>query len=68
MHRNRSWNHIVGIKGIWKMTSKITPVKLGDISEKTKTGRPKGRGKHSRHAKKKNYQPKFSTLQYKAMW
>ena len=57
MHRNRSWNHIVGIKGIWKMTSKITPVKLGDISEKkttkTKTGRPKGRGKHSRLLRKK---------------
>ena len=42
MHRNRSWNHIVGIKGIWKMTSKITPVKLGDISEKKQQKQKQG--------------------------
>lgn len=38
MLRNRSWNSIVGIKGIWKMTSKITLVKLGAISAKTQGG------------------------------
>ena len=38
MHRNRSWNSLVGIKGIWKMTSKITLIKLGDISAKKQGG------------------------------
>ena len=58
MHRNRSWNSIVGIKGIWKMTSKITLVKLGDISAKKQWGQ-KAEGSIQGVLRKKTHQPEL---------